>query len=187
MRHLQAGFVNQIEPNIKKHDSQFKKTEQLSESHLKFCINDEVLDKDVGVAKNKKIRKEALVRRNHLNEAPFDVTISFEVEKELFIEPMLRNRLSKAQKNIISDRCKKPVLTENEFDNLTANLHTTTSPGWADEEYETTETFEKGIKNTDALIQEKETVGHKYAMDEISDLEHDTLKPVNISNDAECS
>ena len=46
-------------------------------------------------------REEGLVRRNHLNEAPFDVTISFEVEKELVIEPMLRNRLSKTQKNNI--------------------------------------------------------------------------------------
>ena len=74
-------------------------------------------------------REEVLVRRNHLNEAPFDVTISFEVEKELLVEPMLRNRLSKAQKNIISDRCKKPVLTENGFVNHTANLHTKKSPG----------------------------------------------------------
>ena len=150
LRHLQAGFVDQIEPNVKKHDSKFKNTEQLSESHLKYCINDEVLDKDVGVAKNKKVRKEALVRQNYLNEAPFDVTISFEVEKELFIEPMLRNRLSKAQKNNISDSCKKPVLTENGFDNHTANLHTKNSPGWADQEYETTEIFEKRIKSTDA-------------------------------------
>ena len=75
------------------------------------------------------IREEVLVRRNQLNEAPFDGTISFEVEKELFIEPMLRNRLSKTQKNNISDSCKKPVLTENGFDNHTANLHTKISPG----------------------------------------------------------
>ena len=49
-----------------------------------------------------------------------------------------------------------------------------------EEEYENTEIFEKGIKNTDALIQEKETVDHEYAMDEISEPEHDTLKPVYI-------
>ena len=68
---------------------------------------------------------------------------------------MLRNRLSKAQKNNISDSCKKPVLTENGFDNHTANLHTKNSPGWADQKYETTEIFEKRIKSTDALTQEK--------------------------------
>ena len=29
LRHLQAGFVDQFEPNFKKHESQFKNTEQL--------------------------------------------------------------------------------------------------------------------------------------------------------------
>ena len=48
------------------------------------------------------------------------------------------------------------------------------------EEYENTKILEEGIKNTDALSQEKETVDHEYAMDEISEPELDTIKPVHI-------
>ena len=48
LRHLQAGFVDQFEPNFKKHKSRFKTAEQTPESHFKHCIkvnveNDETL------------------------------------------------------------------------------------------------------------------------------------------------
>ena len=78
LRHLQAGFVDQFEPNFKKHKSRFKTAEQTPESHFKHCIKvnvendetleyirsdqEEVLDKDEGITKNKMTREEGLVR-----------------------------------------------------------------------------------------------------------------------------
>ena len=82
LRHLQPGFVDHFEPFFKKHKSQFKTTEQTPELYLKYCIKihignaetlryirsdqEEVLDKDEGVTKNKMIREEILVQRNRL-------------------------------------------------------------------------------------------------------------------------
>ena len=90
---------------------------------------EEVLDKYENVTKNKLIREEILVQRNHLKETSFDGAVSFEVEKELFNKPMLKDRLNEAQKSNISNICKKIVPTEKGFDNHTANLHTKKSPG----------------------------------------------------------
>ena len=94
--------------------------------------------------------------------AKFDVTISFEVEKELFIEPTVKNKLNEAQKSNISDSCKKPVLTENGFDNHTANMHTKKSPGWEVTGLQKRESYRPMIGDEDDVLNNYDARGVVY-------------------------